>query len=306
MWLLGAADDPHLDAVQAVLQRAGVEVVRTCGRDRFRLVYDPVHVRHCRIENRSLARCAGAYVRRLPPRLRLAKASERPTLDELYGHQLEADAWRDTVWALLRHVHEAGRMVLNPPGAGIIATPKLDILRRAHRHGLRIPETLVTSSVPEGTTFVQDCEQAVAKPVRGGALATLMLPGDERLARLPRAPVTLQQRIFGPDVRVVMLEGRVLCASRLTGLSGAEVDFRADPAFSAGRAVHVPEAVDDATVARLAALSADVGARLCGVDLKASEDGYVFLELNLAPAYREQERALGVDVTGAIAAALVA
>ena len=92
--------------------------------------------------------------------------------------------------------------------------------------------------------FVRRVGRAIAKPVTGGALTTPVARG-QNFDAIGAAPVLLQQRVDGDDVRLYLLEGRVLSCRAVVLPEGPVLDFRGSAAYQGGQAsiqaVQVPQ-----------------------------------------------------------------
>lgn len=308
--LLGPAGDPHLSHLEEALRARGAEGRLVDSRALPfgpRVSFSPTdEVTH--IGDVPLSSLTAAFVRAIPPRhpafLRAPSSGAGYSVDEVRVAEAEGGALRDTVSAALELMWSRGMCVLNPPVGGVYEQQKPLQLSCARRAGFRIPRTLVTNDPEEGARFVTEVREAggecVAKPVRGGAYASLLTPDDERLASLRRAPVILQERAPGADVRVLLLDHEVIAAVRLEGT--AAVDFRQDPAYQSGKARYLPIEIDVEVRRQLVSVQAGLGIPFAGADLRFDEASgrYTFLEMNAAPAFLELEDKSGVDVTGVL------
>lgn len=308
--LLGPHEDPHLARLDEALRAQGAEGRLVDSRALPfgpRVSFSPTdEVSH--LGGVSLSSVTGAFVRAIPPRhpafARPPTNVEGYTSDEVRVAEAEGGALRDTVSAALELLWSRGVPVLNPPVAGVYEQQKPLQLSCARRAGFLIPRTLVTNDPEEGERFVREVieggGECVAKPVRGGAYASLVTPDDERLQSLARAPVILQERAPGADVRVLLLDHEVLAAVRLEGTRA--VDFRQDPAYQRGEARYVPLELDVEVRRQLVSVQAGLGIPFAGADLRLDEatGRCTFLEMNAAPAFLELEEKSGVDVTSAL------
>ncbi len=308
--LLGPAGDPHLARLEERLVARGAEARVVDSRalpGGPRVCFSPTEETTV-LGDVPLAGLTAAFVRAVPPRhpaFSVPPSSEAGyTHDEVRVAEAEGGALRDAVCAALELMWSRGFCVLNPPVAGVYEQQKPLQLSVARRAGFRIPRTLVTNDPAAGARFVDEIYAAggecVAKPVRGGAYASLVRPGDERTSSLRRAPVILQERAPGSDVRVLLLDNEVVAAVRLEGTKA--VDFRADPAYQRGDARYATIDIDVETRRSLLSVQTGLGIPFAGADLRYDEESgrYTFLEMNAAPAFLELEEKSGVDVTGVL------
>lgn len=173
---------------------------------------------------------------------------------------------------------------------------QLALLERA---GLPVPRTLWTND-PAAVRRFANGQRIAYKPVSGGA-ATRELAADdlsdERLAALSAAPVTFQELMPGEDVRVYVLDDRVIASIRI---ETDALDFRQNE--RALVSIALPSAVEQQCI-RAARL---LGLRFTGIDLKADPHGQLrFLELNSSPMFLGFDERAGTDVLGQLAQALV-
>lgn len=148
------------------------------------------------------------------------------------------------------------------------------------RAGISVPETLVTNNPAELQEFVKEFKEVVYKPVAGGATCKLLVEKDltaERLDLLSAAPVLFQRAYRGADIRVFVLDGRILCALEI---ETEEIDYRGHE--SAVRVVDIPDAV-----AAMCLKAASVCSMVfTGVDVKrTSANEYRLLECNPSPMF---------------------
>jgi ribosomal protein S6--L-glutamate ligase len=203
-----------------------------------------------------------------------------------------------------------GIPVLNPPRAVEAAVDKYLTLSLLERSGIPVPATWAGESATEAMTAFDDLGgDVVVKPLFGSEGRGLMRINDRELAwrtfhALERLSAVLYlQRMLrhpGHDVRVFVLRGSVLGVMRRHAAAG---EWRTNVSLG-GRAE--PFRLD-AEAERLALAAArGVGAEMAGVDLIADLDQgrLVVLEVNAVPGWRALARVTGIDVAGAILAAL--
>jgi glutathione synthase/RimK-type ligase-like ATP-grasp enzyme len=265
----------------------------------------------------KLEQMAAAYIRQLPgawPPLGMQADGQAVVLRKWMTPWMLAREREVVVTATLQHLHHTGTLLLNPPAAGIFAQNKLTQLVRGKTLGLPLPDTLVTNNVDDAVDFLIRHPRAIAKPAHGGALTQeLCTRGKSRRAlhktlhAIGAAPVILQERVDGADVRLFMLDGKVLSCCALALDDGPWVDFRASPAYQAGRTRYVPVKLPSEVRTMAGAWARQCGLRFAGLDLKETSAGrLVFLECNSSPIYRDQELKTGDAISRALASWLVA
>ena len=191
---------------------------------------------------------------------------------------------------VLHWLQGRGVRVLNPPRALEVCVDKYLAGVRLERAGLPVPATLVCQDADSAMeAFGQLGGDVVVKPLFGAEGRGMVRISDPDLAwRCFRTLESLASVLYvqnfiphpGWDLRVFVLNGRVLCAMRRY----AKNTWRTNVA-QGGR----PEAVSpSAEEERLAlAACAAVGAVVAGVDLlPRPEGGYYVLEVNAVPGWR--------------------
>jgi glutathione synthase/RimK-type ligase-like ATP-grasp enzyme len=304
--------DDHAPLVQGALARLGAEVFALDladlpGRGSLALAYE------------WPGREGGSFVLQLEgrPPLDLGKVTavwwRRPRLMEAapglsaerasFAVRQAGDALMGAVASLAPHA-----LLVNDPWREARASLKTLQLAAARRLGFRIPETLVTNDPATASAFLSPRGE-------GGAVhkAVHATPADwrktarvgprfrSRLEDLRAAPVILQERVPGVDVRVTVV-GEALFAAEIDARgSSSPDDFRGveDECRFAPRELPPDEA------ARLQALTQELGLSFAAVDYRRRDDGaWFFLELNPAGQWGFVEDRTGQPITAALAALL--
>lgn len=205
-----------------------------------------------------------------------------------YGYVAYA-AHRERYAAWLSYLKTAslsGKLVVNPIDSLLLHFAKPYQTELLRSKGLPVPDTLVTSSAQLLLDFCKD-KEVVYKPVAGGALCRKLTEEDkqpERLQRLASAPVQFQEYVPGHDLRVFVLDGRVI-ASFL--LESDHIDFRE------GEAELTKHTLDPEIAAVCIRACRELGLLFSGVDLKLRADGSVVLiECNPSPMFEGFDRIL--------------
>lgn len=143
-----------------------------------------------------------------------------------------------------------------------------------------MPRTLWSNDPSAIRAFVEKEGDCIFKPVQGGAYARPLGPGDldeARLARLALAPVAIQRRVRGTNVRVYVFEKEVLACTVET----EALDFREDAA-----AVLRPISLSPALRERCRRIARALELRWSGMDFVRDEKGvFHFLEANPSPMF---------------------
>jgi len=206
--------------------------------------------------------------------------------------------------------------MIGRPGVVTAAGDKLRQLRLAARSGLWVPETRVSNDpVSVRALAARHPGGLVAKMLHAFLVPTSAGPRvvhTERVAAtdledldgLGAAPMVFQQAVPARrEIRAVIVGDRVLAAS-LPRHPDDPVDWRRDAVRLAGRweATPLPERVER----ELLQLSRRLGIAHGSVDLLEDPDGRLwFLELNPAGEWLWLEEGAGLDVSGALADALI-
>lgn len=252
------------------------------------------------IDGRRVGRPAAVYVRSL---------YQSPAGFGVDADEAMKDDWRRTMAAfrerstlltaiLLRWEHQGAAFYNSPTSSGNITKPYQ--IARLQAAGLPVPISLWTND-PEAVRRFCGEHEAIYKPVAGGAATRKVEPRDlepERLAKLQAAPVCFQERLTGDDVRVYVIDGRVICALRIVTDA---IDFRQNE-----QSIEPIEL--SAKVQEQCIRAAEVmGLRYTGMDIKGDRHGvYKILELNPSAMFLGFESRAQVDIGGPLCDALCA
>jgi hypothetical protein len=302
------AGDEHAPPVLEALARRGAEVAvldlaDLPGRGRLALAYGEGDARWIHPQGRApleLGAITAVWWRR--PR-HLAAAPELPAAHAAFAVRQATDA----VMGLIAALPPRARLV-NDPFREAAAGLKTLQLATAHRLGLRVPETLVTNDPAAAAGFLagRGEEGAVHKALHATAedWRRTRRVGPEDLARLEDlrfAPVILQERVPGVDVRVAVVGEALFAAEIDARRSSSPDDFRgaeAECRFS-------PCALPPEEAARLRALVRALGLSFATADYRRRDDGaWFFLEVNPAGQWLFVEERTGQPITAAVAALL--
>ncbi len=223
--------------------------------------------------------------------------------DELKKHgyaAYAAERERYAAWlSWLKIARLDGRLIVNPVDTLLIHFAKPYHLHCLRKAGIPIPKTLVTSDPERLLQFSKD-RDVVYKPVAGGALCRLLKEEDktrERLATLANAPVQFQEYIRGKDVRVFVLNRKVI-ASFL--VEGEGIDYRE-------QTNRVTPYEITPTIAEMCVKACDtLGLIFSGIDLKLMPDGSVVLiECNPSPMFEGFDRVAPRPIVSQLAQYLI-
>lgn len=208
----------------------------------------------------------------------------------------------------LAQLEARGITLLNPPKGVEAAVDKYVTTARLAAAGLPVPETVTCETAQQALSlFEQLGGDVVVKPLFGSEGRGIVRVSDPDLALRTFRTIERTQSILylqryidhpGSDIRVMVLNGRVLGAMRRSSPD----DFRVNVSRSgSAEPLEVtPEMADWALRA-----AAAVGTPLAGVDLlyDRAGRGYV-IEVNGVPGWQAFRRVTGIDVATRIIAAL--
>lgn len=167
------------------------------------------------------------------------------------------------------------------------------------REGLPVPRTIWTNDPGALREFAEN-QHIVYKPVAGGATTRHLTDNDltsKRLDKLSAAPVTFQELLLGDDIRVYLLNGKII--ARLKIITDA-LDFRQNE--EAIEPISLPVEVDEQCIQAAKIL----GLRFTGMDLKGDSKGKLrILELNPSPMFLGFDARAGSDILGDLVNALL-
>lgn len=192
-----------------------------------------------------------------------------------------------------------GRLLINPVDTLLLHFAKPYQVQMLRKAGIPVPDTLVTGSGEDVLRFARG-RDIVYKPVAGGAHCQLLKEEDlqpERLKTLEYAPAMFQEYVPGKDIRVFVLDDRILGAFEL---EGEGIDYRA------GQADVAPIRISEEIAELCIRACRTVGLLFSGVDLKLREDGsYVMLECNPSPMFEGFDMRAPVTIVSQLAAYMI-
>jgi len=301
--LIGPSDRPEVVRLAIRLEERGAEPIVLDSRK------DPA----IRIGGGSLSACgvdldglASVFVSDLGLRLPWSRdeagrcdveASERA----LRSSQRHLAAWNALLERLARRIP-----VVNPPRTHDLHALKPWEMTVYASAGLPAPRTVATSD-PRALAGLAGRSRTgwIRKGMAGGHGYTESFepPADVEAARreLAAAPLMVQERVEGDNVRAFVLGGEVIGAAETVTLDGAATDSRRGD-IRVRRVTLPEEAVRSAITA-----AAGWGMPYSAVDFMRDEISgkYLVLECNSSPFFVNFERLSGCDISGRIADYLV-
>ena len=193
---------------------------------------------------------------------------------------------------------------VNPVGAQRAAVKPRQLVV-ASRHGLRVPETLITSSPSAAIEFIdvhsgRVVHKTMSAPRHLFAATQRWQAGDERfLANLGIAPVMFQEEISGAcEIRATIVGDDVFAARIETDANTVDSRLRPDAPCDAWA---LPDQVCEAALRTMRSLGLVFGT----MDLKIDDNGeYVFFEINPQGQFLYIEILTGLPISDALASLL--
>ena len=207
---------------------------------------------------------------------------------------------RQLLEAITTWMDVAPGRIVNRPGAMASNASKPYQAQVIARHGLRVPETLVTNDPTEALEFYRTHDRVVFKSASGvRSIVQSMREEDlERIERVRTCPVQFQAYVPGVDVRVHAVGAEVFA----TEIHSAATDYRYATQQVDAPAELVATQLEDDLSSRCLELASDLGLEFAGIDLKVTPDGEVYcFEVNPSPAYSYFEAHTGQPIARAVA-----
>lgn len=295
--ILGPATDPQVVAVAAAVRARGVRVAV------LDLGAFPAHgqltVRDGRaaVAGRDVADVPAWYVRSLPLPLPFRPQGPEPATAYAAGRER-----RSFVAGFVAALESAGAAMVNPPLTMAQHFRKLEQLDALRVAGIPVPATLATNDPDAVRAFAGELGALVYKPLAGGGTCRRLAAADltpDRLGLLAHAPVLFQEEVPGRNIRVYVVDGRIVASYEIVA---DELDYRGSE-----RDVLATEVSDgEHHACRTAAVAC--GMVFTGIDVRRRPDGtFAVLECNPSPMFAGIQQRTGDDpVSRAVACALLA
>jgi len=236
---------------------------------------------------------------RRPANFRIDKSVTDPKVRHFCD--LECDAFFKGVLKSLR------APIINDPFFEAVASRKPYQLSIAQQTGIRIPKTLITNNSESARAFWRaHNNNCIYKPLTAPSWTfteTRMLREEDlaHLEMLRHAPVIVQEKIEGVDIRVNIFGEAVFAAEISKTIPQADLDWRIDSTAQWHEHV-LPDFVGGKLKALLRALNLRYGC----IDLRQQPDGeYCFFEVNPSGQFLFAEIDTGQPLLRALAALLI-
>ncbi len=206
---------------------------------------------------------------------------------------LESDL--ETIHAWMTMISQRGGKVINPPA---IRSKFVQIYRLLEAN-IPIPKTCITNSPQVIKEFVNEVGHAVYKPVPGGYFCRRV--NQEFLDSIDsfiREPAIYQEEIDGEDIRVNLLNKKVLSAHIIERSDEQILDYRTDSLYKEGNTRYTPIELPSHVVDFCVKAAEILNLTFTGIDLKVNAKGqYYLIECNSMPAYLDIEFKTGTPIT---------
>jgi glutathione synthase/RimK-type ligase-like ATP-grasp enzyme len=298
--VVGSLTDDHARAIVETLQARGHEAF-VFDAQRFPEQL-PIALGHAIddivIEGRRIGRPRAVYLRSLYSSPAAFGVEADEAMKEDWRRTSAVFRERSTLLSSIVLRWEAqGVPIYNPISRSIDITKPYQLAKLAAA-GLPVPRTL-WSNDPEAVRRFCGEQPSIYKPVAGGAATRIVQPedlSDARLAKLQASPVCFQELLPGDDVRVYVIDGRVVCALRIVTDA---IDFRQHE-----QAIE-PIELEPELAQQCIRAAALLGLRYTGMDIKGDRAGrFKILELNPSAMFLGFEARTGLDIRGALCDAL--
>lgn|GEM_PF-368122 len=228
------------------------------------------------------------------------RSGQLTDLDGWYSEYVSERERQAFLGSWMRQCSLLGKKLVNPVDCFQLHYLKPYQLSLLRKEGLSVPATLVSNDPEAVKAFYLQYKEVVFKPVAGGASCRAMKNEDiteERLKLLSSAPVIFQENVRGMDIRVFVLNGKVICALEI---ESDDVDFRGHE--KAMNRVDLPPSVQEACLC---------AAKCCsmvftGIDIKrTARNDYVILECNPSPMFIGFQEMSGYPIAEELARYLI-
>jgi len=212
------------------------------------------------------------------------------------------NSWHGVVNSVLPLFERHGATVItHPRGQHYHETKPLQLAQFADR-GIPTPETVFTNDPDRVRRFVEEHDEAIYKPIAGGAPPERLSAddlADAPLDRLANAPVQFQEYVPGDDLRVFFLDGEIVGASRYVSDEWTFKHVPGDP--EGAEPADLREEIRESVRRAAEASPLQFGA----ADVRATEDSYALLEVNKDPRFALHDVQGSTSIANVLAEELV-
>ena len=198
---------------------------------------------------------------------------------------------------VIKSIELSGVYVMNPVMNWLIASDKFSSLMLLAKHGLPVPDTVVSENMFVGYNTVKEFGKAVVKQIRGAMGFGVFQVDDADVAMHIfsylvnlNKPIYVQRyldKVGNGDYRVVVVGNEVIGAEFRRGVSWkSNVAQGAKP-----EPAKVTSELRELALKSIEVLGLDYG----GVDIAETKDGYFILEINPTMSWQGFKRATGIN-----------
>lgn len=173
-------------------------------------------------------------------------------------------------------------------------------LKKISDMGIKVPETLYTTSDIIAKNFINQIKNAVIKPISGGDYTRKVSPKtcDDILATLFKnevyigIPSTIQRFVEGVNVRSYVIGNKVYSAKIISEL----VDYRTD-----AKSITLPISTNSVLESLCLKVKQALGLRWTAIDWILEGNEYIFLEANFSPMFYDFQKITGYPISALLA-----
>ncbi|RAS77460.1 ATP-grasp domain-containing protein [Priestia endophytica] len=188
-----------------------------------------------------------------------------------------------------------GGRIINPP----MVRSKFMQIHQLKKYGIPMPETCITNSPIIIREFVKKVKKAVYKPISGGFYCRRITQKFlDTMDTFIREPAIYQEEIIGKDIRVNLLNNRVLSAHLIKMKDKDILDYRMDPDYKSGNINYEKIKLPPHVIKFCIKASEILNLTFTGIDLKVDSKGqYYLIECNSMPSYLDIEFKTDTPIT---------
>ncbi|MEM8917212.1 MAG: hypothetical protein AAGE37_00015 [Pseudomonadota bacterium] len=226
---------------------------------------------------------------------------------DLQTNEYCSSEYRSALQSIFRALETDGR-IKNCLTARQLGNSKVSQLETAQKHGLNIPETIITNSPEKALDFAESNDWNIVAKGFGGTkeryspTQQITLEDELRLQSLVSSPIILQKRVRrGRDYRVTVVNNQIFSAAIETDFPGAKIDWRLDAA-----ATCVDIDLGERVNSTILKITKELGLFFCTIDLIEDPEGSLFfLEVNESGQFLFVEIDTGMKISEAVARGLL-
>ena len=201
--------------------------------------------------------------------------------------------------------------------AWLLANPEIKVLNRklltqsyfhkanslliAKKHGIAIPETLISNSTSQ-INSVLDEQDLIYKPILGGGHAKELdskFDPERFKENIITEPFFFQEKLEYPELRVFFIGGKFFSFE----INSTELDYRENRSKLNMELVETPKHL----ISKIQAVNEEIGLSYSACDLKYSSKikDFKFLEINTSPMFNSFDKVCDYKISEAIISTLI-